>query len=79
MQGMAGVADTKGKKQDDLRSLSVPEDPRGGRAYQYVSTVIWLATYVKNRAAMGGITEEQIIAQFEQNVRKCMDPDWKEH
>lgn len=66
-------------KKPTPRSLSVPEDPQGGRAYQYVSTVIWLATYVKTRAAMGGITEEQIIAQFEQNVRKCMDPDWKEH
>gem|GEM_PF-6617071 len=72
-------SDDKGKKQNDLRSLSVPEDPRGGRAHQYVSTVIWFATYVKDRAARGGISEEQILAQFEQNVRKCMDPDWKEH
>lgn len=70
---------TKGKKQNDLRTLSVPEDPQGGRAAQYVSAVIWVAAYVKTRAAMGGITEEQIIAQFEQNVRKCMDPNWKEH
>lgn len=73
------TGDDKGKKQNDLRQLSVPEDPRSGRAAQYVSTVIWVATYVKTRAEMGGITEEQILAQFEQNVRKCMDPDWKEH
>ncbi len=71
--------DSKGKKQNDLRSLSVPEDPSGSRAYQYVNTVIWVASYVKVRAAVGDITEEQLIAQFEHNVRKIMDPNWKEH
>lgn len=77
--GWKTLTDSKGKKQNDLKQLSVPEDPAGGRAYQYVSTVIWVATYIKTRAAMGGITEEQLIAQFEHNVRKCMDTDWKEH
>lgn len=70
-------SDDDGKKQNNLRSLSVPEDPEGGSAYQYVNCAIWFATYVKNRAARGGITEEQIIAQFEMNVRKLMDPNWE--
>jgi len=69
----------EGKKQGNNRSLSVPEDPSGGRALEYVRTVIWVAAYTKTRAAMGGITEEQIISQFEMNVRKCMDPNWKPH
>ncbi len=42
-----------------------------------MNMVIQMAAYVVNRAAMGGITQEQIIAQFECNVRKCMDSDWK--
>ena len=61
---------------NNLNRLSVPENP-GDRAAWYVNMVIQMATYVVNRAAMGGITQEQIIAQFELNVRKCMDPDWK--
>ena len=61
-----------------LNKLSVPENP-GDRAQWYVNMVVGMATYIVNRAAMGGITEDQIIAQFESNVRKCMDPDWKLH
>ena len=62
--------------ENEERRLSVPENP-GDRAAWYVNMVVGMATYVVNRAAMGGITEEQIIAQFELNVRKCMNPDWK--
>ena len=69
--------DSDGKKISDLRSLSVPEDPTGNRAYQYVNTVIWVATYIKQRGSIGDVTEEQLMAQFEMNVRKIMDPNWE--
>lgn len=69
--------DSDGKKISDLRSLSVPEDPSGSRAYQYVNTVVWVATYIKQRGSIGDVTEEQLMAQFEMNVRKIMDPNWK--
>ena len=63
------------EKNEESR-LSVPENP-GDRAAWYINMVIQMASYVVDRAAMGGITQEQIIAQFELNVRKCMAPDWK--
>ena len=65
------------EKKDEV-NLSIPEID-GPRAQMYVNHVIWVATYVKMRAAQGGITEEQIIGQFELNVRRIMNPDWKPH
>ncbi len=66
------MTDEKNKVNDKAK-LSVPEND-GPRAQMYVNHCIWMAAYVKQRAALGGITEEQIIGQFEVNVRRLIDP-----
>lgn len=72
------MADDKKKINADDVHLSVPE-VNGPRAQMYVNHVIWVAAYTRQRAALGGITEEQIIGQFEMNVRRVMNPEWKPH
>ena len=67
------------KKPEAFTALSVPEEPSGQRAALYVNAVVWVANYVKQRGAVGDVSENQIIAQFEMNVRKLMDPNWKAH
>ena len=69
---------TGNEKIDNDGRLSVPEND-GPRAHVYISHCVWFASYVRSRAELGGITEEQIIAQFEMNVRKVMNPRWQAH
>lgn len=58
-------------------SLAVPESSMDGRAVMYVQTVFWVASYVRNRAKQGDVTQEQLIEEFGVNVRNAIDPDWR--
>jgi len=55
----------------------IREAEMDGRAVMYVQTVFWVASYVRQRAAKGGVTEEQLIEEFAMNVKQSIDPEWR--
>lgn len=55
----------------------VREAQLDGRAAMYVQTVFWVASYVKQRADKGDVSEEQLIEEFGMNVRQAIDPEWR--
>jgi len=59
------------------RSLTIAESSMDGRAVMYVQTVFWVASYVRQRAKKGDVTQEQLIEQFGVNVRSAIDPEWR--
>ncbi len=55
----------------------IREAEMDGRAVMYVQTVFWVASYVRQRAVKGDVTQEQLIEEFAMNVRQSIDPEWR--
>ena len=55
----------------------IREAEMDGRAVMYVQTVFWVASYVRQRAVMGAVRQEQLIEEFAMNVRQSIDPEWR--
>ena len=64
---------------DDPMDEMPPADfmPVPPNANTYVQVAFWLAQHVRNQAERSQYSEDQLIEQFAQNVRKINNPDWR--
>lgn len=70
---------------DRVDSIDLSEDGTGMskelpvHVANYINVVLYVANFVRTRAAQGDVTTDQLIEVFGRNVRKVLDPDFKEH
>lgn len=63
--------------------ISLPEKVNEGddlspRLRAYVTAIIYLASFVKTRAEVGDVTEEELIEHIGLNIRRTINPKFDE-
>jgi len=68
-------------EEETVSTMTLPEDCKEGqelppRLLGYVNSIIFLSGYVQRRAALGDVTEEELIEHIGLNIRRTINPEF---